>query len=170
MKVFDIFNDIFNPCAFNDSLIKANDKLTEKDLSRIMGYLDQAKQYAQASLNKKKAARICPEDEIRKAAIDFILHKATTMCIYSPCNQEFKTNVSIKEVTKNTDEYITIFGTYETEPERDKIGDYGSTITKSGIFKVNLVIQLADLNVRSRDAEPPFTIGIQGWHKEIAVR
>lgn len=37
MKTFDIFNDIFNPCAFNDSLIKANDNLTEKDLTRIMG-------------------------------------------------------------------------------------------------------------------------------------
>lgn len=166
MKPFDIFN----PCAFNDSLAKANAELTEKDLTRIMGYLDQAKQYAKSTLNEKKAARICPEDEIRKAAIDFILHKATTMCIYSPCNQEFKTDVSIKEVTQNTDEYITICGTYETEPDKDKIGDYGSTITKSGSFNVNLVVQLADLNVRSRDIEPPFTIGIQGWHKEIAVR
>lgn len=166
MKIFDIFN----PCAFNDSLAKANDELTEKDLTRIMGYLDQAKQYAQSTLNEKKAARICPEDEIRKAAIDFILNKATSMCIYSPCNQEFKTDVSIKEVTQNTDEYITICGTYETEPDKDKIGDYGSTITKSGSFNVNLVVQLADLNVRSRDIEPPFTIGIQGWHKEIAVR
>jgi hypothetical protein len=92
------------------------------------------------------------------------------LCIYSPCNQEFKTDVSIKEVTQNTDEYITIFGTYETEPDRDKIGDYGSTITKSGSFNVNMVIQLADLNVLSRKCEPPFTIGIQGWHKEITVR
>lgn len=166
MKPFDIFN----PCTFNDSLVRANDELTEKDLTRIMGYLDQAKQYAQSTLNEKKAARICPEDEIRNAAIDFILHKATTMCIYSPCNQEFKTDVSIKEVTQNADEYFTIFGTYETEPERDKIGDYGSTITKSGSFNFNMVIQLADLNVRSRNVEPPFTIGIQGWHKEISVR
>ena len=166
MKPFDIFN----PCAFNDSLDKANDELTEKDLTRIMGFLDQAKQYAQSTLNEKKAARIRPEDEIRKAAIDFILHKATKLCIYSPCNQEFKMDVSIKEVTQNTDEYITICGTYDTEPDRDKIGDYGSTITKSGSFNVNMVIQLADLNVRSRDTEPPFTIAIQGWHKEIAVR
>lgn len=166
MKPFDIFN----PCVFNDSLAKANAELTEKDLTRIMGFLDQAKQYAQSTLNEKKAARIRPEDEIRKAAIDFILHKATTMCIFSPCNQEFKTDVSIKEVTRNTDEYITICGTYETEPDKDKIGDYGSTITKIGDFNVNLVIQLADLNVRSRDTEPPFTIGIQGWHKEITVR
>lgn len=166
MKTFDIFN----PCAFNDLLVKANDELSEKDLTRIIESLDTAKRYTQATLNDKKAARLCPEDEIRKAAIDFILHKATTMCIYSPCNQEFKTDVSIKEVTKNTDEYITIFGTYETEPDKDKIGDYGSTITKSGSFNVNMVIQLADLNVLSRKCEPPFTIGIQGWHKEITVR
>ncbi len=166
MKPFDIFN----PCAFNDLLVKANDELSEKDLTRIMECLDTAKRYTQATLNEKKAARLCPEDEIRKAVIDFILHKATTLCIYSPCNQEFKTDVSIKEVTQNTDEYITIFGTYETEPDRDKIGDYGSTITKSGSFNVNMVIQLADLNVLSRKCEPPFTIGIQGWHKEITVR
>lgn len=166
MKTFDIFN----PCAFNDLLVKANDELSEKDLTRIMESLDTAKRYTQATLNDKKAARICPEDEIRKAAIDFILHKATKLCIYSPSNQEFKTDVSIKEVTRNTDEYITIFGTYETEPDRDKIGDYGSTITKSGSFNVNMVIQLADLNVLSRKCEPPFTVGIQGWHKEITVR
>jgi len=166
MKIFDIFN----PCAFNDSLDKANADLSEKDLSRILGYLDQAKQYAQASLNEKKAARICPEDETRKAAIDFILHKATKLCIYAPFNQEFQTNVSIREVTRNTDEYITICGTYETEPDREKIGEYGSTITKSGNFNVNLVIQLADLNVLSRKCEPPFTIGIQGWRDEISVR
>lgn len=166
MKPFDIFN----PCAFCDLINKANDDLSEKNLTRIIGYLDQAKQYAQATLNDKKAARLCPEDEIRKAVIDFILHKATTMCIYSPCNQEFKTDVSIKEVTQNTDEYITIFGTYETEPDKDKIGDYGSTITKNGSFDVNLVVQLADLNVLSRNVEPPFTLGIQGWRKEITVR
>lgn len=166
MKTFDIFN----PCAFNDLLVKANDELSEKDLTRIIESLDTAKRYTQATLNDKKAARLCPEDEIRKAAIDFMLHKATTLCIYSPCNQEFKTDVSIKEVTKNTDEYITIFGTYETEPDRDKIGDYGSTITKSGSFNVNMVIQLSDLNVLSRNVEPPFTIGIQGWRKEITVR
>ena len=166
MKTFDIFN----PCAFNDLLVKANDELSEKDLTRIIESLDTAKRYTQATLNDKKAARLCPEDEIRKAAIDFILHKATTMCIYSPCNQEFKTDVSIKEVTQNTDEYITILGTYETEPDRDKIGDYGSTITKSGSFNVNMVIQLADLNVLSRNVEPPFTVGIQGWRKEITVR
>lgn len=166
MKTFDIFN----PCAFNDLLVKANDELSEKDLTRIIESLDTAKRYTQATLNDKMAARLCPEDEIRKAAIDFILHKATKLCIYSPCNQEFKTDVSIREVTRNTDEYITICGTYETEPDRDKIGEYGSTITKSGNFNVNMVIQLADLNVLSRDTEPPFTIGIQGWHKEIAVR
>jgi hypothetical protein len=166
MKIFDIFN----PCVFNDSLNKANAELTEKDLTRIMAYLDQAKQYAQSTFNEKKAARLCPEDEKRKAAIDFILHKATTMCIYSPFNQEYQTDVSIKEVTQNTDEYITIYGTYETEPDKDKIGDYGSTITKRGNINVNLVVQLADLNVLSRNVEPPFTIGIQGWHKEITVR
>lgn len=166
MKLFDIFN----PCAFGNLIDKANDDLSEKDLTRIMGYLDQAKHCVLSTLNKKKATRLCSKDKTRKAVIDFLLHKATTMRICYPVNQEFDTDVLIREVTQNADKSITVHGTYETEPDTVTIGDYGSAITKSNQVSVNLVIQPDDLNILSYNGEPPYRLGIQGWRKEITLR
>ena len=162
--------NVFDPRTFTSSLYDSEAELSEHQLKNIMNYLDQAKQMVESSLNKKKQARLCTDEDKRKAAIDYLMTKATQMCIYSPFNQEYQTDVSIREVNSDPGKSITIFGTYETEPDTDTIGEYGSTITKTGRNSVNLVILLDDLNVRTKSCEPPFTLCIEGWRKEITIR
>ena len=163
--------EVFDLRMFMSKFCEKGDELTEQQLNVVSSWLETAKENVDSKLRQVMDKRIHNDEDIRQAAIDFLLTKGegTVMEVYSMFNQENCKVIKITGVSLDPGKTLTLSGEYENPCQTESIGDYGSELSQDSTYRIKLAIALDDMTVYGKTLEPPFHIRVEGWHKEIDI-